>query len=283
MALILASPLIDVFDRMSTSLFDIIVPFIQGEAQDFGMVIFSIGLTLQAILGGAELATGSPEARLVKGTFWFRILMVAGVLLTFDAIFINFSKAVTESALKLISTDVDIFLDRYVLLRSTAESFAKAAETVNGTGFGVIKDASRTTLEQNAAFGQTLVKDIFSTLGLVTAIGLIFGGAATSVLVLCLAPVCIPFAIHEDTQSIAWSYARTWLLYGVMYMPLLTITVKVATEMGTLIANAGLDALNSGKYPPEAWWQILLILALAPWVMGSVIKAMDELLKIALR
>jgi hypothetical protein len=283
MVAVLASPLTDVFDKMSTSLFDIIVPFVQGEAQDFGMVIFSIGLTLQAILGGAELATGSPEARLVKGTFWFRILMVAGVLLTFDAIFINFSKAVTESALKLISTDLDIFLDRYTLLRSTAESFKKSIEVINGTGFGGMTPTARTAFEQNVAITNELVGSLLSAFGLITAIGLIFGGAATSVLVLCLAPVCIPFAIHEDTQSIAWSYARTWLLYGVMYMPLLTITVKVATEMGTLIANAGLDAINSGTYPPEAWWQILLILSLAPWVMAAVIKSMDELLKIALR
>lgn len=80
-----------------------------------------------------------------------------------------------------------------------------------------------------------------------------FVAIAYGAMVLMLGPILLPFGIHENTEGMAWQYVKAWLTYGILYLPMCIIAMKIcsilitvqATQMNTNILGSwgGMEAL----------------------------------------
>jgi type IV secretory pathway TrbL component len=80
-----------------------------------------------------------------------------------------------------------------------------------------------------------------------------FVAIAYGAMVLMLGPILLPFGIHENTEAMAWQYVKAWLTYGILYLPMCIIAMKIcsilitvqATQMNTNILGSwgGMEAL----------------------------------------
>lgn len=222
------------FDVIVQATFQEVQKFVDGDGQTFGWAVLSAGLVFHAILGGAELVSGQPS-RLTKGTFWVRVVFILVLLSLFDTIFLNFTKTIMTSALG------DIFPSWVALWKGF---FATAVQNFdNANKFSGVGSAAQIFLGSANDFVNSIIvaSGIFvAVLALILIfLNAIFGMGA-SALVVCFAPICIPFGIHEVTEDIAKSYFKTWLAYSVLLLPMLTIAMRIAVAMqGPLLTTVG--------------------------------------------
>lgn len=208
---------------------------INGDFGKFGLAIFGILMSWHVLLGGAELASGDQNCRFLKGSFYVRFLTVCGVLFFFDQVFVNLSQVVaTSSATAMVGVLAQPF--------SAVESIVP--QILNNLNHLV--DSSSTTWSIATAPFSLLVSFIVCGASAVLCIVCYYLAAllmavqgyvaiAYSAIILILAPVLIPFGIHESTEGIAWQYIKGWLVYGVLYMPICVIAMDLASA---LLVNA---------------------------------------------
>lgn len=272
------------FSSLVDSLFSEANAFVTGDGGAFGMAIFMGGLTVHALVGGAELATGQPDARLIKGSFWARILGVAALLLSFQVIFISFSQTITVEAMRSIYGNWGKVADIYksVLLQQM-DAYIKAQETASMGIGSILQMGIGAFFSGILGFGGLLIGGVIGVLAILVMLLYAMVGAGSAALVLCLAPICIPFLIHEDTQGIAISYIKTWLLYAVLFMPMLTIVINVCSAFGASVMAAQLGSFGAGFMTGSTFIENFIVLILGPLTCLAVLLSAPMIVKNALR
>jgi len=170
-------------------------------------------------------------------------LTVFAVMYSFDTIFMTFSQAIANSATA-------------AMVAAMSQPWA-AAQTVPAqvlNNFGLLTDSS-TGLGSILTLHFSVIISFFIC-GACVVLGFIgffaaallmlvqgYIGIAYSAFVLILAPVLIPFGLHESTEGMAWSYIKGWLIYGVLYLPLLVVAMNLGSQ---LMLNAAVTITNQG-------------------------------------
>ena len=243
---------------------------IDGDFGKFGLAIFGILLSWHVLLGGAELATGDTNCRFLRGGFYVRFLTVFGVLLFFDTIFVGLSQAVATSATA-------------EMVKAMAWPFKAAGDIPPQIldNLNHLADASTGTWTIMTAPFTTFVSIIVCCASALICIVAFYFAAvlmqvqgyvaiAYAALILILAPVMIPFGLHESTENIAWQYIKGWLIYGVLYLPLCVFAMSLASDLmmhaATSINAHGLT--TGGMYALVA--QMLSIVAAPLAVIGII-------------
>lgn len=208
---------------------------INGDFGKFGLAIFGILLSWHVLLGGAELATGDANCRFLKAGFYVRFLTVCGVLFFFDTLFIGLSQAVAaSSATAMVSAVAQPFTTAQNIVPQILENLNNLADASSGT-WSIIS-APFTLLVSFIVCGACAILCIVCYY--IAALLMMVQGyvaIAYAAIILILAPVMLPFGLHESTEGIAWQYIKGWLVYGVLYMPICVIAMELAA---TLMMNA---------------------------------------------
>lgn len=258
------------------------IDFFATDAEDFGMVVFIVGLTMQGILGSAELAAGDMNSRFLRGNFWLRILFVSVIVVGYKALFYGFTRVVMQSALGDIAIQIKTFDPMYKLLIDLSGKLSEFTHATQQPGTGLIGD---TTIKD---FYEGLKQIMVSNAGLIGGavsygmiLVMVLSAAATAVLVLAMAPICLPFAIHEETESIAMGYFRSWLLYCVLYLPLLSVAMNIAVTIADAVMTAQTDAILATTSPMTGVdpLETFLLPLIAPMIVIGVVRAATEAIK----
>jgi hypothetical protein len=83
----------------------------------------------------------------------------------------------------------------------------------------------------------------------ITVLNLIHGFwvLGTNAVILGIGPLCIAFLAHEATEGILWAWAKAWLVYGLLYLPMLGLGARMAGVVfkGITTMVAGSDMVFS--------------------------------------
>jgi hypothetical protein len=209
------------------SLFEIPVRFINDDGLAFAAAVYSLILVFHALLGSAEIVTGA-ECRFLNPKFWFRILFFGFVIAGFDTAMVPFAK-------KIASLSFDQFLVAYkeawtVWSQTTQKLLANASQQQNAE-FSLLQLHSllvANLLDALASMIGLVLTFILSALILLLTFIMGFVGTGLSAGTLCLAPVALVFGAFEATEAVALSYLKTFLVYCVLYMPMLALAMQIA-------------------------------------------------------
>lgn len=221
-----------------TAAFTRAIAEINGDFGKFGLAIFGILLSWHVLLGGAELASGDQNCRFFKGSFYVRFFSVCAVMLFFDQIFVRLSQAVATSSANAMVT---ILAQPFSAVESVVPQIISNQEHLvdSSTSAWSIATAPFSLLVSFMVCGACSVLCIvcYYVAALLMAVqGYV--AIAYSAIILILAPVLIPFGIHESTEGIAWQYVKGWLVYGVLYLPICVIAMDLASALLTVSATS---------------------------------------------
>lgn len=267
------------FDAAVTQTFTLLRAFINTDSMVAAEAIFGTIMVYHALVGAAELVSGQ-ESRLVQGSFYVRILFVAFLVYFFDKLFVTFGESLCRGCLDEIFT---IWNNIWV-------NWADMSNEMYAKG---LKDQATSAGGLNLAnmLGSLLFETLISGLGLVIA--LIIGGLTMLYLifqsfvalgsvscVLALGPIALPFAAHESTQDIALAYAKTFLVYVVLYMPMLVFAFQVAMTIMASVCQmtSGLAYGGIG----DALEHVIGVVA-APFAGAAIVAAVPHVVKGALK
>ena len=260
------------FQRVVDESFRLLGDFIRNDSLIAAEAIFATIITFHVLVGAAELVSGK-DCRLTTGSFWIRILFTALLLASFESIFVEFGRHIARGCMAGIA---DTYLDMWEnWWNATNEEYHTVSSQV--TGF----------LSLLSFIASWLVESITSSIGLGIAqiLGIClmlymfvqgFIATGSACIVLALGPIALPFAAHEGTQDIAIGYAKTFLIYVVLYMPMLLFGFQIALTIllqVNLITN-GATAAGAGGLVEKVVCTITAPFAAAAfiWAVPNVIK-----------
>ena len=278
MILLAAAPAFS-FDGLVEGIFTEVQAFIAGDSGPFGMAVLAFLLAVHAIVGGAELASGRPS-RLTSGAFWTRFILVITLLVGFDVIITGFTKLIVSGSVNAIADKTtgmwEIWADRTTLQYNEAiKMFEAQTSGLNLLTMGV----SNLMEALISGMGMTLCLLIGGLCFLFCYFQAILG-ACLSAFMVALGPLCLPFAMHESTQDIAIGYLKSWLVYGVFYMPALVMAFGIAATVLSGLVNFSYGTAYTNNFDV---FEHFLNMVVGPFAALAVVMAAPALLKGAIR
>lgn len=226
------------------------VQFIDTDITRFAMGIFFLCFFFHLIEGAMELFSVPSTCRLFKMTFWMRIFFTLTLLVGYKAIVVNTSVKIMPNYMVSLGTQWGNMFDTQVDMASEVK--AKALQDKE------VKDAQLEQKQGKDDDSWYVKAAKYVVDGLITAIGYILG-IITGLLITCLVlfegfmvlgvvtlliafgPLCVAFLAHERTEGFFWSFFKTWLVYGLLYIPALNLGVTMAgvvlKHMSTFVAG----------------------------------------------
>lgn len=267
------------FDNAVTQTFQLLRNFINTDSMVAAEAIFGTIMIFHALVGAAELVSGQ-DSRLVQGTFWVRIFFVAFIVYFFDKLFVTFGESLCRGSLDEIGTIWGNLWKNWARMNKEMISKGIKDTATNSGGLNVV-----------GMLGSALVETIRSSIGLLIAT--IIGGLTMLYLifqsfialgscaaVLALGPIALPFAAHESTQDIALAYVKTFLVYVVLYMPMLVFAFQIAMTIMLSVNQMSLGLVYGGV--GDELEHIIAIVA-APFAGAAIVAAVPHVVKGALK
>ena len=279
--MMLAAPFMN-FDGAITQTFSVVKDFVNGDGGTFGAAIFATILTFHALVGGAELAFGQPEARLIKGSFWARILVVGAILMAFDTLIVGSAEIVCrESMTEFVHTWVKVW-DKWfdyaeILLKQQSDVVAAETSSLSLLTMGVGR-----LIEFFASVFALVLSLIVGCICVVFMLFQAFLGLGFAAFTAAIGAIAIPFGAHEELDGIAKGYAKTFLIYALLYLPMLNIGMEVSMTMVQALVTPPLGPGTSYSGIADVF-EHLLSVVVAPFGALGVLMAVPHLMSNALR
>lgn len=270
------------FDGAITQTFAVVKDFVNGDGGTFGAAIFATILTFHALVGGAELASGQPDCRLTKGSFWSRILVVGALLMAFDTIIVGAAEIVCkESMTEFVHTWVKVW-DRWF---DYAEILLKQQSDVINTETSAFSLVTMGVGRFIEFFISTLALVLSLIVGCICVVFMLFQaflGLGFAAFTAAIGAIALPFGAHEELDGIAKGYAKTFLIYALLYLPLLNIGMEVSMTMVQALVTPPLGPGTSYTGIADVF-EHLLSVVVAPFGALGVLMAVPHLMSSALR
>lgn len=277
--IILAAPGFN-FAGQVDAIFAAVGTFIGADSGPFGMAVLTFLVAVHAILGGAELASGRPS-RLVSGAFWTRFIMVLVLLEGFDFIILSFTRDIVAGSLAAIdSAEAGMWIDWLAKAQQQVADASLMWES-KASGFSILTMGFTNALELLFSVLGMWACGLFGALILIFCYFQAILGACIGAFMVALGPIALPFAMHEATQDIAIGYLKSWLVYGVFYMPALVMAFTIAGTVLTGLVNVPMTGAAYGSVFDVM--DYLQNLVLAPFAALAIVMAAPALLKGAIR
>jgi hypothetical protein len=264
---------IDRIDQVIDALFRIPIRF-SDDSLAFATAVYSLVLVFHALLGSAEIVTGA-DCRFLNPKFWFRILFFGFLIAGFDPVVIPFAR-------KIAVLSFDQFVVSY---NEGWKHWIDATDQVLGHAFRQ-QDAEFSVLNLPALVTANFM-DALATLigtvltfilgGLIMLLTLVMGfvGLGLSAGTLALAPIALVFGAFEATEAVALSYLKTFLVYCVLYLPLLALAMEIAVSLQTAVN--GLAVHLSLKDAIGSFTEHLFTMVAAPLAGFAVVLSVPSL------
>jgi len=267
------------YDQAVTATFTLLRTFIEDDAMFAAEAIFGTIMIFHALAGAAELVSGK-DSRLVSGPFWIRIMFIALLVAGFEKIFVNFGETLCRGCLNDLTTawanvwsawiaQIKLALHVQAGNAKSATSVFSLTEMV-GTGlYDMIMDAIGVALAIVIG-GLTMLYLLFQS----------FIALGSVAVVLALGPIALSFGAHESTQDIALAYTKTFLVYVVLYMPMLVLSFQIAM---TLMLSVNTLTTNLSYAGVGDVLEHFINLVASPLAGAAIIAAVPHIVKGALK
>ncbi len=231
-------------DEVITAILDNGSAFVDSDAGGAGMVIFWLIFLFHVIEGAAEMVEDPKSCRLVKPRFWLRIAMVLALLGGYQTVVVGTVRAVQS---RYVMNFADKWAEMWgaewaamdTMKNNDADNQDLKHAEVGGTKAGHGDDS---IIGKVAGFAADAIVSGFGwmlatlTAVLITVFILLEGfyGLGLNMLLIAIGPICVAFAAHPKTEGIFWSFARAFLVLGLIYMPMLGLAAGGA---GVIMAH----------------------------------------------
>lgn len=239
-------------DDLVQKVVDVGNAFFEKDVSKLAMSVFFFCFFFHLVEGAAEMVDNPKTCRLTKSKFWMRIFFTLALLMTYRATFVNFARTALPTYMtsfagawaEVWSGEVDATQELKEMYQDNQD-----VKTTELTSTSQGKDDS--------AWYAKAVKYLLD--GLISALGWILaslGGMFITVLILMqgfwvlgintvllgLGPLLIACNAHEKTEGLFWNFLKAWLVYGLLYLPVLGLGAKMAgvvfVEMTKMVAGS---------------------------------------------
>jgi hypothetical protein len=261
--------------------------FVASDSIRVGIAIFWVIFFFHVIEGAAEMSEDPRSCRFVKRRFWLRICFVLALLGGYQAVVVSTVASLQHKyIMNFTSKWAEVWVGESDAIEKikTAEAdnqdlrYTEVAATKAGHGDDSL----------GAKIARFIVDGLITGLGWVLACitgGLIaifilmegFYCLGINMVLIAIGPICIAFAAHEKTEAIFWSYFKSFLVLGLLYMPMLGFACGFAglimAQMTTMVTSSGVvygDGSDVGVH--------LLMVVFGPLCSFAVIRAVPALM-----
>jgi hypothetical protein len=260
--------------------------FIAKDTGKIGLGIFLLIFVFHLIEGATELVDAPSSCRLFRGRFWLRILMVGALLGGYRTVFVG-----TVGALqgKFMTAFTGKWVEVWERETTALQEIRKAEQENRALNFTEVAATKGGKDDDSwyAKLGRYVVDGLLTGVGWVLAVvaGLVitllilmegFWTLGINMLLVAVGPICVAFLAHEKTEGIFWSFAKSFLVYGLLYMPMLGLGAAFAGEvmarMTTMVTASGVVYGDGSDIAVH-----LIMVVLGPLCAYAVVRAVPGL------
>jgi uncharacterized membrane protein YgcG len=214
--------------------------------------IFGLLFLFHVAEGAAELSQSPGSCRLFNGKFWLRMFLVAAVVGGYKPIVVGTAMAYQPTVMLSFTTKwAEVWADEYIAidqLRSASNenkelNYADLSKSSAGKDDGgLASKAARFVVD---GFVTIVGWIVMALAGLfITALILMEGFFALGVttLLIGIGPICVAFAAHEKTEGLFWTFLKAFLVFGLLYMPVLALATEFAGVIMGRITHMASDS-----------------------------------------
>jgi len=225
-------------DKVVNDLIDAGALFCARDITKVALMVFFLCLFFHAVQGAGELSEDPPSCRFFKSRWWLRMAFCLALLIGYRPAFEGFARSSLPTFMTSFAGSWVEIWDGQLDAKDNLEKFHHQNQDVKKAEV----TATRQGQEDQAWWGKAMA---WAVDALVTSLAIMLStlaGMAITVLILiqgfwvlginvvllALGPLCVAFLAHEATEGVFWSWAKTWLVYGVLYLPVLGLGVRMA-------------------------------------------------------
>lgn len=266
--------------------------FAAGQGAKAGLAIFSIVFVFHLMEGAAELAKRPSTCRFFDGRFWIRILVVTALLGGYQSLVAGTIGALQPKYMTSFATH---WAEVWVAESDAIDAIRKA-ESENQDLKNTEVASTKAGKDDDSWIGKAsryVVDGIITGLGwaLVGIAGLLitlfilmegFWALGINMLLIGIGPICVACAAHEKSEGMAWAFFRSFLVMGLLYMPMLGLACEFAgvimAQMTKMVAGSGVvygDGTDLGVH--------LVMVLLGPICAFAVVRAVPSFMSMLLQ
>ena len=225
-------------DQLVNDVLDVGALFFEKDVTRIAIAVFMFCIFFHLVAGAGELAEEPGSCRFFKPRWWMRVAFCLALLSGYRVMFEGFARSALPNYMSSFAGAwVEIWngeldaKDELLKMHHDNQDVKKAEVTTTKQG------------EQDQAWWSKAMG--WSVDALITALGIILSSLAgmfitvliliqgfwvlgINVVILGIGPLCIAFLAHEATEGIFWAWAKAWLVYGLLYLPMLGLGARMA-------------------------------------------------------
>jgi hypothetical protein len=227
---------------------------VANDTGKIGLGIFLLIFVFHLVEGAAELVQSPSSSRVVRPTFWLKMFLVlallggyrTAVVGTMNATLPRFMTAFATRWVEVWVTETDALAE--IRKRERENQEVKYAE-VGATKAGQDDDSWYGKLARYLV-DQLLTGigwAVASLTGLLITLLIVMEGfwvLGVNMLLVAIGPICVACLAHEKTEGLFWAWCKAFLLFGLLYLPMLGLGAAFAgvvmARMTTMATDAGL-------------------------------------------
>jgi hypothetical protein len=226
--------------------------FVSADAGPVALAIYGTIFLFHLIEGAAELSQTPSSCRLFHGRFWLRMALVGALLAGYRPIVIGSTLAIQPRVmLKFAGSWGEIWQQENASLEEMRRAESENRD-VKFTEVATSK-AGKDDDSWYAKLGKYVLDGIYTGLGWVLSVigGLLitililmegFFALGVNTLLIALGPLCVAFAAHPKTEGLFWAFMKGFLVFGLLYMPILGLACSFG---GVIMARITKMAVGS--------------------------------------
>jgi len=225
-------------DKLVNDVLDVGALFFEKDMARVALAVFMFCFFFHLVQGAGELAEEPRSCRFFKPRWWMRVAFCLALLIGYRPMFEGFARSA-------MPTYMTSFAGAWYEIWSGQLDAKDELEKMHHDNQDVKKSevtATRQGEQDQAWWGKAMS---WSVDALITGLGMILStlaGMFITVLILVqgfwvlginavilgIGPLCIAFLAHEATEGIFWIWAKAWLVYGLLYLPMLGLGARLA-------------------------------------------------------
>lgn len=265
--------------------------FIANDTGKIALALFLLIFVFHLVEGAAELVQSPGSSRVVRPTFWLRIFLVLALLGGYRTAVVSTLNAVQPRFMTAFATKwVEVWVAETdaieAIRKAEAENQAVKSAEVSATKAGQDDDSWYAKLARyvvdrlltGVGWAVATITGLFVTL-LIIMEG--FWALGINMLIAAIGPICVAFAAHEKTEGIFWAWAKAFLVFGLLYLPMLGLGASFAgvvmARMTTMATSSGLVYGDGSDFAVH-----IIAVVLGPFCAFAVVRAVPAFVSLIL-
>lgn len=240
-------------DKLVNDVLDVASLVLEKDITRVALGVFFLCVFFHLVQGAGEMAEEPGSCRLFKSRWWMRMAFCLALLIGYRPLFDGFARSALPTFMtsfagswyEIWSGQLDA-KDELQKLHQDNQDVKKAEITATRQGEQDQAWWSKAMAWSVDALVSALAVVLSTLAGMFITVLILIQGfwvLGINALILALGPLCIAFLAHEATEGIFWVWAKAWLVYGLLYLPMLGLGAKMAGVVFTGITDmvAGSD------------------------------------------